>query len=221
MEKDKCGAFIAQRRKGLGMTQKELAAKLFVTDKAVSKWENGGGLPDVATLPALAQALDVTVEELLAGEQQKAVGMNDFRKPPQRKSWLGFAGWIAAAAAEVAILCMLGQTTAVVNETTLTMMALCGGFAVYFWLFAPEKLPSYYDQNRIGSFSDGPLRMNVPGVRFTNRNWPHIVKAMRYSLCALMLLCPLLGLYPSRLLLLISVLCGIFIPVYAVGKKYE
>ncbi len=59
------GKQVSRLRKERGMTQRELAGELCVTDKAVSKWETGGGLPDIAILPALASALDVSIDELL------------------------------------------------------------------------------------------------------------------------------------------------------------
>ena len=68
IDKQQFGAFVAEQRKARRMTQKELAAKLFVTDKAISKWENGGGLPDITLLTPLAETLELTVAELLAGK---------------------------------------------------------------------------------------------------------------------------------------------------------
>lgn len=64
-------ALIAARRKEMGMTQKQLADKLGVTDKAVSKWERGNGHPDIGSLEPLAAALDITVSELLRGEVKR------------------------------------------------------------------------------------------------------------------------------------------------------
>ena len=61
------GAFIAQLRREQGLTQKELAECLGVTDKAVSRWETGKGLPDTALLKPLGDVLGVSVGELLAG----------------------------------------------------------------------------------------------------------------------------------------------------------
>jgi len=63
------GPFIAERRKDLGMTQTLLAEKLHVTDKAVSRWERGIGLPDINSIEALAKALDVTLVELMQAKQ--------------------------------------------------------------------------------------------------------------------------------------------------------
>ena len=63
------GYLIAERRKQLNMTQKELAQKLHVSAQAVSKWERGLSFPDVSLLEPLAQQLDLTVSEVLSGKQ--------------------------------------------------------------------------------------------------------------------------------------------------------
>lgn len=65
LDKQRFGGFVALLRKEAGLTQKELAGKIHVTDKAVSKWETGQRCPDIALLVPLAQALGVTVTELL------------------------------------------------------------------------------------------------------------------------------------------------------------
>ena len=62
------GAMIRQMREQKKMTQEELAAKLFVSSKAVSKWETGQGLPDISLLEPLAKALDISMIELFAGQ---------------------------------------------------------------------------------------------------------------------------------------------------------
>ena len=71
MDNLKFGAFLAQLRKEKGLTQKELADRLSVTDKAVSKWETGKGFPDLKLMEPLAQELDVSLVELLQGERQQ------------------------------------------------------------------------------------------------------------------------------------------------------
>lgn len=65
LDKTQFGAFVAELRKEKGLTQKQLAQMVQVTDKAVSKWETGQRCPDIALLIPLAQALSVTVTELL------------------------------------------------------------------------------------------------------------------------------------------------------------
>ncbi len=70
MTKENLGKFIAENRKALGMTQEELANKVFVTNKAVSKWEKGLSFPDIALFEPLAEALGVSVSELIACEKE-------------------------------------------------------------------------------------------------------------------------------------------------------
>ena len=65
MKKQSFGAVIAAMRKEQGMTQLELAEKMGVTDKAVSKWERDLSFPDVDSIPRLAEIFDVTVDELM------------------------------------------------------------------------------------------------------------------------------------------------------------
>lgn len=69
MDSQKFGTFIAQCRKDKKMTQSDLAAKLNVTDKAISRWERGVGFPDINTIEPLAAALDVSVAELMKSER--------------------------------------------------------------------------------------------------------------------------------------------------------
>ncbi len=69
MNNTKIGQFIAEKRKMLGLTQQELAEKLQITNKAVSKWETGDGMPDIQLLRPLASELGTTVDEILNGEE--------------------------------------------------------------------------------------------------------------------------------------------------------
>ena len=69
MEQQKVGHFIQEQRTLKGMTQKELADEIGVSDKTISKWETGRGLPDISSLDALCHALDSNVNELLSGEK--------------------------------------------------------------------------------------------------------------------------------------------------------
>lgn len=79
MNQEKIGTFIARRRKEKKLTQAKLASYLGITDRAVSKWERGKGLPDPVYMLELCKLLDISVNELLTGEfipktnyQQKA-----------------------------------------------------------------------------------------------------------------------------------------------------
>ena len=69
MDANKTGKFIADLRKEQNLTQSQLAEQLYVSDKAVSRWETGRGFPDINSLENLTAALDVSVAELLKGER--------------------------------------------------------------------------------------------------------------------------------------------------------
>ena len=68
MDAKEIGRTISTHRKALRLTQMQLAAQLQVSNRTVSKWENGDGFPDISLLPGLAAALDITIDELLTGE---------------------------------------------------------------------------------------------------------------------------------------------------------
>lgn len=84
MENEKIGPFIRRLRKERGMTQRELAAVLNVTDKAVSKWELGTSLPDVGLLLPLAETLGVSVTELLGGTRAPEADAPEAPEAPSR-----------------------------------------------------------------------------------------------------------------------------------------
>ena len=69
MNQEKIGKFIAELRKEKKMTQIDLANKLGITDRAISKWENGRGMPDLSLLTPLCEILDVSINELLSGSR--------------------------------------------------------------------------------------------------------------------------------------------------------
>ncbi|MBE5820571.1 MAG: helix-turn-helix transcriptional regulator [Clostridiales bacterium] len=69
MDQERIGSFIAECRRNKKLTQLQLAEKLGITDKAVSKWETGKGLPDASIMIDLCDELDISVNELLSGEK--------------------------------------------------------------------------------------------------------------------------------------------------------
>lgn len=71
MDVPKTGRLIAEARRGQGLTQRELAERLHVSDRAVSKWERGLNLPEAALFEPLCQSLGITVTELLRGEREE------------------------------------------------------------------------------------------------------------------------------------------------------
>lgn len=69
MDYNKIGNFIMEERKAKKLTQSKLAEKLFVSEKTISKWENGNGIPDTNTLPKLCEIFEISINELLNGER--------------------------------------------------------------------------------------------------------------------------------------------------------
>ena len=68
MDQIKIGKFISECRKKQNLTQSQLAEKLFITDRAISKWENGRAMPDSSIMLKLCEILNITVNDLLNGE---------------------------------------------------------------------------------------------------------------------------------------------------------
>lgn len=248
LDKERFGQFVAVLRKEKGMTQKELAEKLYLSDKAVSKWERGLSIPDVALLVPLAEALGVTVTELLECRRmnlgglspqqveelvKKAVALSEPEPRRMRKENLYL--WLAAVA--VAALELLGLLALKGTLWPLTgglglVCGLCAVFSGFFWLYVREKLPRYYDENRIGTFSDGALRMNLPGVAFNNRNWPYILRYVRWWSLLGMWLPPLLWLTGSSLIptfwqdysgqaLALALILSLLLPLWWIAKSHE
>ena len=77
MEQVKIGKFIASKRKEQDLTQLQLAEKLGITDRAVSKWETGKSLPDASLMPELCKLLKITINDLLCGEVVSVENYNE------------------------------------------------------------------------------------------------------------------------------------------------
>ena len=81
MDQVKIGRFIAERRKAKHMTQMQLAEKLNITDRAVSKWETGRSMPDAALMPQLCELLGITINDLFNGE---VIVMEDYKEKSEQ-----------------------------------------------------------------------------------------------------------------------------------------
>lgn len=250
IDKERFGGFLAQLRREQGLTQKELAERLFVSDKAVSKWERGLSLPDVGLLLPLADCLGVTVTELLRGERTAAGQLpveevealvkstlylteeeRQAQKAQRRKWGLAYLLCALVGIAECAVLLATGFTVEEMEATALLVEGLCLLFGAWLCFRVKERLPAYYDQNNISFYSDGVFRINLAGVRFHNSNWPYILRAMRVWLLGLMVLFPVLwgvihSLWPGHALTLelpltLISLLGMLIAAIVAGKRHE
>ena len=206
LNKSEFGSFVSILRKEKGITQKELAQQLFVSDKAVSKWETGQSIPDVALLIPLAEILGVSVTELLECRRienihtmpaddvekivKKAVSYKDSEKRTINKKWI--VPYSICLVIAIVQIYWLRYVLAfdMLMATLMVPHILSVIFGACFCLFARKKLPDFYDENRISFMSDGILRMNIPGVNFNNSNWPNIVGYIRLWCIVCMLFMP-------------------------------
>ena len=137
MDQKQTGRFIAERRRELGLTQKELAEKLGITDRAVSKWENGRCMPDLSLLRPLSAILKVGINDLLSGE---IISERDYRRKSEEnlismadlnllKSFqFGFLGFYAMAVSML-IYCI------VKNVETSGVLALICCYSTFLYFF--------------------------------------------------------------------------------------
>lgn len=245
------GAFLCRLRKQKGFTQRELAERLFVSDKAVSKWERGLSMPDIALLMPLADLLGVTTTELLSGQPIREPETLDVReveklvagtirlsaKERQEKSqgrkrriWV-YIACVGIVVLELAGLTALGFSLDEIVRDIALFEGMCLGFGGWLCLFAKETLPDYYDKHKVRTYSDGIFRMNMAGIRFNNSNWRHILRAGYTSLLTVSVVFPLLyflvqRFFPAfwetgRWAFVLAACFGVLIPTMVAGKRYE
>lgn len=251
IDKEKFGAFVVQLRKEQGMTQKELANKVYVSDKAVSKWERGLSMPDITLLIPLSQALEVTVMELLECQRMEQTAVNSDRveelmhkvitysedtpierEKKRRQDSVLYGISLVIVILELLGLRTMGHSLEEIGLNLLTYEPLLFFFSGYLCFLAKDKLPEYYDNYKINMYSDGFLRMNMPGIHFNNRNWFYIKRAgirgmlisavilpVMYFLCSL--------LFPAAMEMIFVFICmpfffiTFFAPMYVAAKKHE
>ena len=141
MDQMKIGRFIAERRKRVSLTQLQLAEKLGITDRAVSKWETGKAMPDASIMLELCGVLEISVNDLLCGE---VVGMEDYskklennlldmiRQKEQADKRLLFLETVVGISATVIMFALVLLATFVQMASWLRVALLVLGFALFF-----------------------------------------------------------------------------------------
>ena len=143
MNAEKTGTFIAELRKEQGLTQRQLAEQLLVSDKTISRWETGHGMPDLDNLEALADALDVSVAELLRGERFEApVAVGDAEELARD----GISLFREALRRRTTSNVLIGFLAGLIVVTLLVVH-----------LTAPIAIPYREDLMRVDELSDGTL----------------------------------------------------------------
>ena len=141
MDYNKIGNFIATERKSKKLTQAKLAEKVFVSEKTVSKWEKGKGIPDTNTLPKLCEVLGVSLNELLNGKriimdnkQQNEKLLFEMSKEIEIKNKIIWKSmWIIMTVSLIALLTGLCITAFLVPEgiwQVVTILGLCIVFLI-------------------------------------------------------------------------------------------
>ena len=247
IDKVEFGSFLSELRKEKGLTQKELAERLLVSAKAISKWETGANMPDVSLLIPLADILGVTVTELLQCEKNKKDGLDpqDVEKlvkkaialketevqvtsTSRKKYMIFFFVSLIIAIVETFILIQMDYNSYYIADF-IPFMIVSLALSGYFTFIVRDRIPTFYDENRISFYSDGFLRFNMPGLYFNNSNWPHISNYIRIWSDALLVSTPILfvifnkfiPIQISSFIVLFLILGTLLIPVYIIGKKYE
>ena len=251
IDKEKFGAFVAQLRKEKGITQKELAQKVYVSDKAVSKWERGLSMPDITLLIPLAQALGITVTELLECQRLEQTAMDSDRveelmhrvisyseetpaerRRRRRQEAILYVVSLVTVALELLGLWAAGAEPEEIGLNLLIYESLFFSFSAYFCFFAKDKLPEYYDEYKIDAYSDGFFQMNMPGIHFNNRNWRYIKRAAIRGMLISAMLLPVLYfvcriLFPAVVKMIFVFVCmplffiAFFAPMYVAARKHE
>ena len=158
MDQAKIGRFIADRRKKASMTQLQLAEKLNITDRAISKWETGKSLPDSSIMLELCNVLDITVNDLLCGE---IVTMNNYNKElennllemikqkEQADKRLLSAEVFIGIAATVILSALIFAATFIQMEAWLRISLIAFGFVLFlagcFYALRLEQVAGYYE----------------------------------------------------------------------------
>ena len=139
MEKKTMGSFLAALRRASGMTQKELAERLNVSDKSVSRWERDDGAPDLSLIPVIAEVFGVTCDELLRGEraaaeEENAVPQTSPKAEQQRRHLLASSLSCFRSRCCISLACSFGGFLAAMAFNSALERALFGFFlgAVFF-----------------------------------------------------------------------------------------
>ncbi len=143
MDQIRIGKFIAAERKAKGLTQQRLADALGISNKTVSKWETGSGLPEISLLMPLCEELAISVNELLSGQRltetefgQKAeeniMDLLREREENRKQFWLAFLVGLISTVSFLTLLLVVAVYSAVLPLGTKIVLVViaCGIFAV-------------------------------------------------------------------------------------------
>ncbi len=163
MDQVKIGAFIAERRKACGLTQMQLADRLSITDRAVSKWENGRAMPDSSLMLELCSILKISVNDLLHGEVISMENYNNKQedlliemareKEEKDKLLLTLEIWIGVFATLILFACILLAGIAPMEDWMRLVLIFAGVILFFPFCFIAlriEQVAGYYKCRECG-----------------------------------------------------------------------
>ena len=183
MDYNKIGSFIANERKAKKLTQAKLAEMLFVSEKTISKWENGNGIPDTNLLPKLCEIFCVSLNELLNGEKNSESNnqkneqllLNMASEVEQKNKIIWTSMWIIMAVSIISLLAGIFIAAFLVPEGAwqlVTIIALCIIFLLpCFYALKLEVSVGAYKCKKCGSeivptYSQALWAMHAGTTRF-------------------------------------------------------
>ena len=158
MDQIKIGKFIQEKRKEKNITQSELAEKLNISDRAISKWENGNCLPDAANMPILCDILDITINDLFSGEkvdmknnekklEENLLEMTALKEEADKR--LLKLEWLIGALALIILFTSIGISFLVNMDEWLRGIIIAGGIIVFLismcFALRIEQIAGYYE----------------------------------------------------------------------------
>ena len=157
MNQEKIGKFIAERRKSKKLTQEQLAEKLGISDRAVSKWERGLNLPDASLMLELSKILEISVNELLSGEiikkekyMEKAEGnLVELNEIIERSNKRFLILEIVLIIISLFAFIIMIYTSSMINDSFLKSVFIMGAIVILLlaliFSFIIEKEAGYYE----------------------------------------------------------------------------
>ena len=158
MDQIKIGKFIQEKRKEQKLTQSNLAEKLNVTDRAISKWENGNCLPDAGTMPELCKILNISINDLFSGEvvdmknnekkyEENLLEMTKMKEEKDRQ--LLMLEWVIGFIGVAAFLSLLFTAVFVDMEKWVSLILIGIGIVIFlvgmYFGLKIEQIAGYYE----------------------------------------------------------------------------
>ena len=158
MDQIKIGKFISKMRKEKNITQSELAEKMYVTDRAISKWERGICMPDVGTIPELCKILGITINDLFSGEkvdmknnekklEENLLEMTKLKEESDKR--LLTLEWVIGFIVTINLIIFIAISSFIEMDNWLRILLIIIGFIIFmigmFYGLKIEQVAGYYE----------------------------------------------------------------------------